>query len=404
MVTAGTFDDDSVESLAERVGIGSRHLHRLFVQHVGTSPVVVGRLRRLEAARRLVGETDLPMTVVAISSGFGSVRRFNDAFRKGYGRSPRESRSQYRLGRDMRAAAVELELAFGGPYAWENMLSFLRQRAVEGVERVHGSSYARTIETGGGPAIVTVRPIPGASAMRVVVHGAEPEALLQIAMSVRRVFDLSGDRSSITDALTDDPLLAACSRVSRGLRIPGAWEAFESAVRSILGETLAPSCAAAAIARVVDRAGRRIRPGVEGFTHLFPSAADLAAASLDGLGLPDHSVIAIPALARAVLDGTLDFAAAPLHVRKTVGELPGCGPAIAEMVALRGLGDPDAFPVCDALVRAALGSRAITVSPAGLAERAETWRPWRGYAAMLFAYAAGDACARTSRTPAHRSA
>ncbi len=207
LIEKGALDQGSVDLLAERVGIGPRHLHRLFVQHVGAPPIVVAQTRRLHFAKRLLDETNLPITHVALAAGFGSLRRFNSAFKAAYKRAPRELRGE--RPRDATSGSdVVLRRAYRPPYDWNQVSDFLAARAIRGIERVDARGYSRTVRLEKGNAIVSVRPIEGEDALELRVCGAAPAALLQISTAARRVFDLAADPARIALAFKRDELLA----------------------------------------------------------------------------------------------------------------------------------------------------------------------------------------------------
>ena len=193
LINDGCLDKESVDALAATVGVGSRHLHRLFIQHVGASPMVVAQTRRVQFAKRLIDDTDLPMTEIALAAGFGSLRRFNDAFQKTYGRPPRDLRRLRRRGMAAEAGQVVLRLAFRPPYDWPQVLDFLRLRTVPGVETVDERGYVRTVTTREGHAVVQVRPLADDDAVELRVRGAAPDDLFPICSTVRRMFDLAAD-------------------------------------------------------------------------------------------------------------------------------------------------------------------------------------------------------------------
>lgn len=392
LIHDGALDEASVDALATRVGVGPRHLHRLFVQHVGASPVAVAQTRRLHFAKRLLDETALPITQIALAAGFGSLRRFNDAFLSTYRRPPRELRK--RRGGGLAAEGgdeVILRLAFRPPYDWVQVRDFLATRAVPGVERVDARGYARTVWSEGGHAIVCVRALEGEDALELRVRGATPAALFQLSSAARRTFDLSADPARITLAFKSDPLIAPLVKQRPGLRIPGAWDPFECAVRAVLGQQVSVAAARTLAERLVARAGQPINAGADRLTHLFPSPAALATADLDGLGLTGARVGALHALAHAVIEGAVDFAAPTDEVTTALARLPGFGDWTAQYVALRALGEPDAFPSADLVLRRVAAAGGAPLSARELQERAEAWRPWRGYAVLHLWRAAGDA-------------
>jgi AraC family transcriptional regulator of adaptative response / DNA-3-methyladenine glycosylase II len=390
LVDDGILDEGSVEALAATLGIGPRHLHRLFVQHVGASPSAVAQTRRLHLAKRLLDDTNLRIAEIAHAAGFGSVRRFNDAFRHTYGRPPRELRTPPRGTRLVDGGdEVALRLAFRPPYDWMRVRDFLAARAVPGVERVDERGYARTIASDAGHAFVCVRPLDDEDALELRVRGAAPRALLQCASVARRVFDLTADPARLALAFKHDPLLAPLVGRRPGLRIPGVWDPFECAVRAVLGQQVSVAAGRTFAARLVARAGRPIVNGTDGLTRLFPTPAALAVTDLNGLGLTSSRVHAVRALARAITNG-LDLTAPVDDVMAALRALPGIGAWTAEYVALRALSEPDAFPSADLVLRRIASGRPAPLTGRALEARAEAWRPWRGYAAIHLWHAASE--------------
>jgi AraC family transcriptional regulator of adaptative response / DNA-3-methyladenine glycosylase II len=382
LIDDGALDDASVESLAMRVGVGARHLNRLFLQYVGASPIAVAQTRRLQFAKHLLDETGLPITQIALAAGFGSIRRFNTAFQNTYSRAPRELRKRPR-GEPVDARdEVVLRLAYRPPYHWGQMHDFLAKRALPGVERVDARGYARTVALSAGPAVVCVRPLESQDALELRVKGAPPAALFQLLSAARRTFDLAADPAAIALAFKSDPLLSPLVRNAPGLRIPGAWDPFECAVRAVLGQQVSVAAGRTLAARLVARAGTAIATGAEGLTHLFPSPAQLEAANLDGLGITGARIRALQAMAGAVVDGRVDFGLPAVDVASALASLPGFGDWTAQYIALRGLGEPDAFLSGDLVLRRVAGPQGSPLSARLLEARAEAWRPWRAYAVM----------------------
>ena len=395
LVHDGALDEGSVDGLAARLGIGPRQLHRLFVAHVGAPPLAVALTRRLHFAKSLIDETDFPMTQIAFASGFSSLRRFNDAFQRAYRRPPSAIRRLRHADAPPAREEVALRLAFRPPSGFDDLLRFLAARAIPGIERVDADGYARTVALPSGPAAVAVGPVRGRSELSLRVVGAPATALLPLTTRVRRVFDLASDPATIGAALRGDPLLGPLVRRRPGLRIPGAWDAFECAVRAIVGQQVSVAAGRTFMTRLVERAGTRLARPMNGLTHLFPSPGELAAADLAGLGLVPARARTLSALARAVADGRLALDGPADEVRAGLRELPGIGEWTAEYVALRALGEPDAFPSGDLVLRRVAG-QGVALTARALAERAETWRPWRGYAAVHLWEAAA------SRRPSRR--
>jgi AraC family transcriptional regulator of adaptative response / DNA-3-methyladenine glycosylase II len=381
LIEEGILDNSSVDELADRLGIGARHLHRLFLQHVGAPPVVVAQTRRLHFAKRLLDETELPMTEIALAAGFGSVRRFNSTFHQTYGRAPRELRRQRSQGSRQRNEVV-LRLSYRPPYDWEQVRDFLARRSVPGIERVDERGYARTVATEDGHGLICVRPADGEDALELRVWNTTPATLLQVTSSVRRIFDLAADPSKIALAFGSDPLLGPLVKRRPGLRIPGAWDPFECAVRAILGQQVNVSTERTLVRRLAARCGRPIPSSKDGFTHLFPTPSDLASANLDGLGLTRVRIDALRALAVAIASGNFSFAGSTEEICEALAALTGIGTWTAQYVALRALCEPDAFPASDLALRRAAARNGTPLSVRALFETAEAWRPWRGYAAM----------------------
>jgi AraC family transcriptional regulator of adaptative response / DNA-3-methyladenine glycosylase II len=410
LIEKGGLDGVDVEALAERLGVGERQLRRLFRRHLGASPVAVAQTRRVLLAKHLIHETRLPMSEVALAAGFGSIRRFNETFHQLFGRAPGTLRRGPGTSPGP-TGEVAILLPYRPPYDWPAMLAFLRARAIPGVEVVARDGYTRTIEVAGAHGTVAVRPAAG-NALRAAIQFPQLSALPIIVARLRRVFDLVADPEVIGAHLSEDPRLAALVAARPGLRVAGAWDGFELAVRALLGQQITVAGAATLAGRLVAAYGRPLAAGVEGLRHVFPGAERLAAADLSSLGLTRARAAALGSLARAVVADPQIFGP-----RRSLEEaivklraLPGIGEWTAQYIALRGLHEPDAFPAADAgLLRAAsrLGGLGSRPSPADLRAHAERWRPWRAYAAQhLWTHDASEARATTdggSPTPAARA-
>ena len=380
LIQEGALDNGSIDELANRLGIGGRHLTRLFAQHVGASPAALGHTRRLHFAKRLLDDTHLSITDIALASGFGSVRRFNDAFLACYRRSPSKLRKFRPANAASDVAGVVLRLAYRPPYDWNHLHAFLAQQAIRGVEVVAERSYLRAIRTAGGHALAQVRPVPGADALELKISGAQPTQLLPILTAARRVFDLAADPARIGEALSGDALLRPLIQRRPGLRIPGVWEPFECCVRAIVGRHLSASAARTLLGRLVQCLGQPIEAAENGISHLFPTPQAIASANLAALGIRGMRRCALQVIARGAADRTIDFNASHEGVVRTLGELPGVGRWIAGCTSLMGLGEPDAFPYGDPILRRQASSRGFPLSAQELAARATRWRPFRGYA------------------------
>ena len=269
------------------------------------------------------------------------------------------------------------------PYDWHHLRDFLARRAIPGVEHLDAESYARTIRTTSGHAIIQIRANEEGHALNMRVRGAAPADLFEISSTARRVFDLSADPVQIASAFQGDALLGTLIAARPGLRIPGVFDPFECAVRAILGQQVTLQAGRTFAQRLVARAAKSIEPAFESLTHLFPSPSTLADLDLRNLGLTAARVDAVRSLSRAVRDGVICFNEPVEDVTRTLAKLPGVGSWTSQYVALRGLGDPDAFMPSDLVLRraaATMGSPPLT--PRALEAAAEAWRPWRAYAAM----------------------
>ena len=386
LIESGSLDDGDVDGLAARLGVGERQLRRLFRQHLGASPIAVAQTRRVQLAKQLIHETRLPMSEVALAAGFGSIRRFNETFQRLYDRPPAALR---RSGAASLSAngAVTLQLRYRPPYDWPAMLAFLQRRAIPGVERVANDTYARTIDLNGTHGIVTVRPGKG-HALQVTVRYPRLAELPAIIARLRRVFDLTADPQTIGAHLSEDAYLAPLVSTRPGLRVPGAWDGFELAVRAVLGQQITVKAAIALAGRLVAQYGTPLvvtGAPVAGLTHVFPSAARLAVVASEALPMPAARARALIALAEAVAtDPQLFRPGRPLdEVIAALRALPGIGEWTAHYIAMREMREPDAFPPGDVgLLRAMADTDGRRPSPADLLARAERWRPWRAYAAQ----------------------
>ena len=379
LIEDGALDDGDVESLAERLEIGDRQLRRLFKQHIGAAPITVAQTRRVLLAKQLIHQTDLPMIDVALASGFGSVRRFNETFQRMFGRPPRELR---RRESGSPGPEISLLLPYRAPYEWEGMIRFLKARAIAGLEAVTESSYSRVIEFGKDVGSICVTHAPEASALRVVVRLGDLKVLPTIIARIRRMFDLGAEPGAIVAVLLADPVLAPLVLARPGLRVPGGWDGFEIAVRAVLGQQITVKGATQLAGRIVAALGPGVaeRVGQAGLTHAFPGPERFNAEALASLGLTRARAASIAAIAAAVVknprlfDPRRDLAEAV----ERLCELPGIGLWSAHYIAMRALGETDAFVAGDVGLQRQFGR----CSEAELLARAERWRPWRAYATL----------------------
>jgi len=399
LIADGALDGDhaNVAGLSERLGIGERQLRRLLLEHLGASPVAVAQTRRVLFAKHLIHETRMPMTDVALAAGFGSVRRFNEVFRTLFRRPPSALRRESSASAVPAEAGVTLRLRYQPPYDWDSMLAYLRARAIPGMEVVGDARYQRTVEIEGGIGSVRVEHLPRHNSLRVTIRFSNVRALPAIVTRVRRLFDMGADIETIDEHLSRDPLLAPLVAQRPGLRAPGGWDGFELAVRAILGQQVSVAAARRLAGQLVARYGGCVPKGSftdAGLSHIFPTARTLAAAGSLALDMPAARRASLQALAQAAVAdphlfrpfGTIEEAIARFRSIRGVGEWT------AQYIALRALRETDAFPATDvALLRGARLIGGIEPSPNGLLNRAESWRPWRAYAAQHLWAAQGTA-------------
>jgi len=391
LIDEGALDEGSVETLSDRLGVTSRWLRGLFTEHVGASPLEVALTRRVHFARRLLDETALPLEDVAVAAGFGSARRLRAAFGRTFRRPPGEVR---RAPLAAAPGALALRLPAREPFAPAPLLAFLAARAIPGVEEVEGTVYRRT--AGPVATAATLEIEAHAHGLELRVAGAGPAELPRVVAAASRVFDLGADAAGIAAHLARDPLLA---RALKGgtVRVPGAWDAFELGVRALLGQQVSVAAARTLAGRLVRSCGTPLPRPAGALTYVFPSPAAIAAAPLETLGLTRARAAALRGFARAVAGGALDlgaFTSLEDAVAKLTA-LPGIGEWTARYLAMRALGEPDAFPAGDLGLRRALARGGKLPPEREVLARAEAWRPWRAYAALaLWGYAAtGDTAA-----------
>ena len=306
LIDESGLEDGGVEALAERLGVGARHLRRLFLRHLGAAPNAVAQTRRLQFAKKLIDGTSLPMIQVADASGFGCVRRFNAAIRKVYHRSPTEIRDRARQKALPPENQYVFRLSYRPPYDWKGMLAYLAPRATPGVEAVTDGVYRRSISWQGQRGYIEVSPDEKNDALEARVHWSDPRSLFFIIGRVRAMFDLDADWTAIVETLKSDPELRRQVEANPGLRVPRSWNGFELTVRAILGQQITVAGATALAGRLVSNFGEPCAL-TENLTHLFPTPEVLAGADFTGMRLPAARGETIRGLARAVRDGEICF-------------------------------------------------------------------------------------------------
>ena len=384
LIDEGALADGSLETLAARLGVTSRWLRELFERHVGAAPLDVARTRKAHLARKLIEETALPLEDVAAAAGYGSARRLRSAMQETFERAPSAMRRGPSTASD---GALELRLAARTPFDPAPLLGFFAARAVHGVEEVRDGVYRRAFALEGEPATLEVRMLPDAVLLRLPPRAAA--ALPRVVARVSRMFDLDADVDAIAQWLAKDPRLARSLR-GRVVRVPGAFDAFEAGVRAMLGQQVSVAAARTLAGRLAQAAGAplamraRAAGGSGALTHVFPTPAAVAAAPLEKLGLTRARAAALRNFAAVVADGSLDlgaFRGLDDAVEK-LSALPGIGDWTAQYLAMRALGEPDAFPAGDLGVRQALARAGRLPSEREVRARAERWRPWRAYAVL----------------------
>jgi AraC family transcriptional regulator of adaptative response / DNA-3-methyladenine glycosylase II len=374
-------DAEGLEAVAVRLGITDRHLRRAFGTEFGVSPVEFAQTQRLLLAKRLLTDTALPVTEVAFASGFGSLRRFNALFKSRYRLQPGQLRRHMRASAAPASDALHFELSFRPPYDWPALGAFLGARAIAGVESLAGGRYRRTVRVAqeGKDHLgwVEVGLSPKKPALRVAVSASLARVLPPVLSRVKALMDLACNPAGVADAL------GALARAHPGVRVPGAFDGFEVAVRAILGQQVSVAAARTVAGRFAAAFGEPLGTPFAGLDRVFPTAARIAGlpyGRIARLGMPGARARTVLGLARAVADG--DVALVPnADIEATLERLralPGVGEWTAQYIAMRALAWPDAFPHTDLGVMKALGTKdARRVLAAG-----EAWRPWRAYAVM----------------------
>ncbi len=396
LIEEGALTEGSVEDLADRLGVGARHLRRIFKDHTGVAPQEHARARRLLRARQLIVDSNLSMTEIADIAGFGSLRRFNDAMKEAYGHAPTAFRRGLRGDRGALPSSRHVDDAFAlkkddmilrlkprQPFDRDFILQFFRDRAIPGLEAVGPDYYARGFQIANAPGLMICR-FPKNGSIEICLRGEDCGSVLEIGGRVRRLFDLDADMVAINAVFANDPLLAPLVQNRPGLRVPGCWDRFELAARAVLGQQVSVAAARTLAGRLVARYGRALPDALvvgTGITHLFPEPAALQGHDLIPIGLTRRRA--------QTLSDVIDlFAAIDFHdqtsseILAQMAQIKGIGPWTLNYFALRGLGDPDAFPAADLgiLKGAQMGGGPATAKE--LEKHSLAWRPWRAYAAQ----------------------
>ena len=374
----------SVQDLARQVGFSDRQLRRIIRGAFGVTPIELVQTQRLLFAKKLLHETTLPVAAIALHAGFRSLRRFNALFLARYGLAP--TRLRRNAAGAVSAGPMRLRLAYRPPLAWTEMLGYFSARAIPGVEAVVDGHYLRTLEIGAQPAWLRVSQAMEEDALIVEFAPEMASHLYPALQRLRAVFDLDANPARIAERFAADKTLRALVKKTPGLRVPGAWDAFEIATRAVLGQQVSVAGATTLSGRLVARFGTPLATPWPRLTHTFPKSEMLAKADVDSiaaLGLPRRRAETIREVARAAASGALAFPPGTSGEKAVaqLKELPGVGEWTAQYLAMRLLRNPDAFPAGDLGLRKAAG-RGAPITEAALLHRAERWRPWRAYAAV----------------------
>jgi AraC family transcriptional regulator of adaptative response / DNA-3-methyladenine glycosylase II len=404
LIGDGVVDREGVPGLATRLGYSVRQLQRMLLAEVGAPPIAIARAQRAQTARVLVETTALTMTEVAFASGFSSVRQFNDTIRAVFATAPTELRKRVRArsaaaghggearGGGRRAlhestagasagsgapAAILLRLPFRKPLCPDNLFGHLAATAVPGVEEVQGDTYRRTLRLPHGPGIVELTPAADHVSCRMML--SDLRDLTTAIARCRWLLDLDADPQAIDELLSSDQALATTLAAAAGRRVPRCVEGAEMAVRAVLGQQVSTAAARTHAARIVAQLGEPVGDPRGGLTHLFPEPQALGQARL---AMPAARTRTLSALVGALGSGrlSLDPGCDRAEALSVLSELPGFGPWTIQVIAMRALGDPDAFPATDLGVRRAAEALGLPTAPVALNEHAERWRPWRAYA------------------------
>jgi AraC family transcriptional regulator of adaptative response / DNA-3-methyladenine glycosylase II len=405
LIADGVVDREGVPGLAARLGYGTRQVERILVAGVGAGPLALARAQRAQAARLLIETTGVPMAQVAFAAGFSSVRQFNETVKVVFGTSPNELRRLAGHGPAGRAAApaapapapgqtVVLRLPFRAPFCPDNLFGHLAATAVPGVEETRDGAYRRTLSLAHGTGLVSLRPAAGH--VWASISLADLRDLAPAIARCRRLLDLDADPSAVDELLCADPALAPLVRAAPGRRVPRTVDEAEMAVRAVLGQQVSTKAARTHAGRLASALGTPVTDERGGLSRTFPGPAALSEALLAAryqvvpgrtpraglLAGPLARQEALSGLVAAMAGGSLDLGPGSdwLQARAKLSELAGIGPWTVEVIAMRALGDPDAFPSSDLGLRRGAALAQLPASATRLAARAQAWRPWRAYA------------------------
>ncbi len=388
LIRDGVVDRDGVSGLAARLGYSTRQIERQLGAELGAGPIALARAQRAQAARLLIETSAMPMSDIAFAAGFSSVRSFNDTVREVFGLSPTELRRRSRP--ESIAGTMSLRLPFRAPLCPDNLFGHLVATSVPGVEEWRSGAYRRTLRLPHGHGIAELRPT-GGPFIDCRLNLSDMRDLTTAINRCRRLLDLDADPTAIDELLGEDPLLAPMVRKNPGRRVPQTVDGAEFAIRTMLGQQVSTAAARTHTARLVAAHGEEVTDPDGGLTHLFPTPAALAQAAPATLAFPQKRREAFLVLATALADGSIDLDVGSdwQQAREQLAALPGVGPWTVEMIAMRALGDPDAFTPTDLGIKLAAAGLGLPTTPSALTGCAARWRPWRAYAVQHL-WATGD--------------
>jgi AraC family transcriptional regulator of adaptative response / DNA-3-methyladenine glycosylase II len=389
LIADGVVDRDGVPGLAARLGYSTRQIERQLLAELGAGPLALARAQRAQTARLLIETSALPMAELALAAGFASIRTFNDTVREVFALSPTELRHRAQRQPATTTGVISLRLPFRAPLCPDNLFGHLAATAVPGVEEWRDGAYRRTLRLPHGHGVVALRPLPDHIGCQLALTD-----LRDLAMAIsrcRRLLDLDADPVAVDGLLGEDPVLAPLVAKVPGRRVPRTADPAEFAVRAVLGQQVSTAAARTHAARLVVAHGEPVDDPGGGLTHLFPEPSALAALDPESLAMPRSRRRTLTTLVAALAAGELDLGAGSdwQRARAELTAIPGFGPWTVETIAMRALGDPDAFTATDLGVRAAARELGLPDAPAALNASAAVWRPWRAYAVQHL-WATGD--------------
>jgi len=386
LIADGVMDDGGVPALARRLGYSVRQVERQLLAELGAGPLALARAQRAQTARLLIETTPLPMGDVAFAAGFASIRTFNDTVREVFALSPSQLRDRASRGQ-AGTGSISLRLPYRAPLQPDSLFGHLAATAVPGVEEWRDGAYRRTLRLPHGHGIVALRSQPDYISCQLSL--TDLRDLASGISRCRRLLDLDADPVAVADLLSADEVLAPLVRKAPGRRIPRTVDPDEFALRAVLGQHVSTAAARTHAGRLAAALGDPVEDPGGGLSRLFPETSVLGTA--DGLGLPQSRRQSFAALAEALASGRIDLSVGGdwHEARLRLAAVPGVGPWTIETIAMRALGDPDAFPAADLGVRAAASRAGLPATPAALTSRAAPWRPWRSYA-VQYLWSTGD--------------